>query len=443
MTAIAMESFLIILLMLLNGVLAMAEMAVVSARKVRLQQRVEQGDTGARVALELASAPNGFLSTVQIGITLVGILAGAFGGATMAEHLAAYLGQVPGLASSSKALGFGIVVVTITYLSLIIGELVPKRLALNNPEGIATMLAKPMRVLSVMASPAVRLLSVSTDSVLRLLGVRPSPEPPVTEEEIQLMLAQGTEAGVFAEAEHDMVMNVFRLDDRRINGLMTPRPEIVWLDLHASPGEIQHQLTTSPYTRFLVCDGSIDNVCGVVRAKDLLAACLAGQAFDIQAALRQPLFVPEHQPGLKVLELFKQTSTHLAIVVDEYGGTQGLVTHHDIMEAIVGDLPSAGLPTESPVVQREDGSWLLDGVLPVDTLKQLLGLKQMPSEDRGDEYHTLAGFVLRHIERIPVAGEHFTWNGLRFEVIDMDGHRIDKVRVQHDRTVGVTSVRRT
>jgi putative hemolysin len=237
MTAIVMESFLIILLMLLNGVLAMAEMAVVSARKVRLQQRVEQGDAGARAALDLANAPNRFLSTVQIGITLIGILAGAFGGATMAEHLAAYLGQVSGLMSSSKALGFGIVVVVITYLSLIIGELVPKRLALNNPEGIATMLAKPMRGLSVMASPAVRLLSVSTDSVLRLLGVHPSPETPVTEEEIQLMLAQGTEAGVFAEAEHDMVMNVFRLDDRRINGLMTPRPEIVWLDLHASPME--------------------------------------------------------------------------------------------------------------------------------------------------------------------------------------------------------------
>jgi putative hemolysin len=256
------------------------------------------------------------------------------------------------------------------------------------------------------------------------------------------MLAQGTEAGVFAEAEHDMLMNVFRLDDRRINGLMTPRPEIVWLDLQASPGQIQHQLASSPYTRFPVCDGSIDNIRGVVRAKDLLAACLTGQELDIQAALQQPLFVPEYQPALKVLELFKQTGTHLAIVVDEYGGTQGLVTHHDIMEAIVGDIPSAGLPTESPIVQRADGSWLLEGMLPVDTLKQLLGLKQMPGEERS-EYHTLAGFVLRHLGHIPVAGEHFTWNGLRFEVIDMDQHRIDKVLVQPDRTTGVTSVHRT
>jgi putative hemolysin len=442
MTAIAMESFLILLLMLINGVLAMAEIAVVSARKVRLQQRVEEGDAGARAALELANAPNRFLSTIQIGITLVGILAGAFGGATIAEHLAAHLGQIPGLAPYNNAIGLGMVVVAITYLSLIIGELVPKRLALNNAEGIAAMLARPLRLLAVVASPAVRLLSVSTESVLRLLGVRPSTEPPVTEEELKLMLEEGTEAGVFAEAEQDLVMNVFRLGDRRINVLMTPRPEIVWLDLNASPSEIQRQLTASPHTRFLVGDGSIDNVVGVVRAKDLLAACLVGQALDVQAALQQPLFVPENLPALKALEMFKQTDTHLAIVVDEYGGTQGLVTHHDLMEAIVGDIPSAALSAESPAVWREDGSWLLDGMLPVDELKQILGLTQIPGEEHG-EYQTLAGFVLWHLGRIPVAGEHFAWNGLRIGVMDMDRHRIDKVLVQPGRPAGVTSVPHT
>jgi putative hemolysin len=274
------------------------------------------------------------------------------------------------------------------------------------------------------------------------LGVHPSSEPPVTEEEIKLMLAQGTEAGVFAETEQDMVMNVFRLDERRIISLVTPRPEIVWLDLHASCDEIQHQLTTALYTRFPVCDGSIDNVCGVVCAKDLLGACLAGQALDLQTALQQPLFVPEYQPALKVLELFKQTGMHLAIVVDEYGDTQGLVTHHDIMEAIVGDIPSADLPTESPVVQREDGSWLLDGMLSVDTLKQMLNLKQMAGEERG-EYHTLAGFVLWYLKHIPVPGEAFTWNGWRFEVMDMDRRRIDKVLVKPDQAVGSTLEYRT
>jgi putative hemolysin len=429
MSAIVIESLLIILLVIINGVLAMSEMAVVSARKVRLQQRAEKGDAGARVALELANAPSRFLSTIQIGITLVGIFAGAFGGATIAAELDARLEQIPGLAPYSEAIALGAVVAAITYLSLIIGELVPKRLALNNPEGIAAKIARPMRQLSVIASPVVRLLGFSTESVLRLLGVRKNTEPPVTEEEIKLMIKQGAEAGVFDEAEQDMVTNVFRLGDRRTGALMTPRYEIVWIDIKDSPAEIERRFNEHRHSRFPVCDGSIDHVLGIVRAKDLLACCLAGKAIDLQAALRMPLFVPENMPALKALEMFKQTGTHLAIVLDEHGGMQGLVTHHDLMEAIVGDIPSAGLPTESPAVRREDGSWLLDGALPVDEFQQILGLKQMPDDEHGD-YQTLAGFVLQQIGRIPVAGEQFEWRGLRFEVVDMDRRRIDKMLVQ-------------
>jgi putative hemolysin len=429
MSAIVIESLLIILLVIINGVLAMSEMAVVSARKVRLQQRAEKGDAGACVALELANAPSRFLSTVQIGITLVGIFAGAFGGATIAAELDARLEQIPGLAPYSEAIALVAVVAAITYLSLIIGELVPKRLALNNPEGIAAKIARPMRRLSVIASPVVRLLGFSTESMLRLLGVRKNTEPLVTEEEIKLMIKQGTEAGMFDEAEQDMVMNVFRLGDRRTGALMTPRYEIVWIDIKDSPAEIERRFNEHRHSRFPVCDGSIDHVLGIVRAKDLLACCLAGEAIDLQAALRMPLFVPENMPALKALEMFKQTGTHLAIVLDEHGGMQGLVTHHDLMEAIVGDIPSAGLPTESPAVRREDGSWLLDGALPIDEFQQILGLKQMPDDEHGD-YQTLAGFVLQQIGRIPVAGEQFEWRGLRFEVVDMDRRRIDKMLVQ-------------
>ena len=249
------------------------------------------------------------------------------------------------------------------------------------------------------------------------------------------MLEQGTAAGVFAAAEQDMVMNVFRLGDRRTGSLMTPRHEIVWLDVQAAPGKIQCQLDEHRHSRFPVCDGGIDRVLGIVRAKDLLADCLAGQALELKAALRQPLFVPENLQALKALEMFKQTGTHLAIVIDEHGSIQGLLTHHDLMEAIVGDIPSSDLLEESPAVRREDGSWLLDGMLPIEEFKQALGLKQMPGEERGD-YHTLAGFVLMHIKRIPVPGDHFEWHGLRFEIMDMDGRRVDKVLVTPSRRDG-------
>jgi putative hemolysin len=393
-----------------------------------LQQWAEEGNARARIALELANTPNQFLSTIQIGITLVGILAGAFGGATIANKLTALLSTIPWLAPYSHLLGLVVVVLVITYLSLVIGELVPKRLALNNPERIAMAIATPMRALSRIAHPAVYLLGHSTEVLLQAIGMRPSPEPLVTEEEIRVLIAQGTQAGMFEEAEQEMVERIFRLGDRRVSMVMTPRTEIVWLDREAPPEEIRHIITTSVHSRFLVAEGSLDNSLGVVHAKDLLAHSLGQQPVDLITPLQQPLYVPESMPALRVLELFKQSGTHIALVIDEYGGIQGLVTPSDILEAIVGDLPVAGEQLEPLAVQREDGSWLLDGMLPVDEFRDLLDLGELPGEDQGI-YQTLAGFVIMQLGRIPVAADKFEWEGLNIEVVDMDGNRVDKVLV--------------
>jgi len=428
MSSITFEILIILVLIIANGVFSMSEMAIVSARKVRLQQLANQGDAKARVALKLAESPNNFLSTIQVGISLIGILTGAFGGATIANRLAVYVRLVPLLAPYSEPLSFGIVVLIITYLSLIIGELVPKRLALNNPEGIAAFVAIPMRALSAIASPMVHLLSASTDMVLRLLGVTQSTEPQVTEEEIKILIEQGTEAVTFEEAEQDMVERVFRLGDRPVSYLMTPRPDIVWLDLDDSAEENRQKMVESAYSRYPVCQGGLDNVLGVIPVTDLLARSFRGEQLDLTVGLRQPVFVPESTRGLKVLELFKQTVTHMALVVDEYGVIQGLVTLNDIMSEIVGDVPSTDGQDQPQAVQREDGSWLLDGMLPVEEFLELFAMEEWESEERGS-YQTLGGFVITHLGRIPAAADHFEWEGMRIEVMDMDGNRVDKVLV--------------
>ena len=424
MFAGSFELAIVIVLILFNGLLAMSEMAIVSSRKVRLQQRAEAGDAGARAALAVAEEPTRFLSTVQIGITAVGILAGAFGGATLAETVTRRLTQAGLAASYSEALAVGLVVLGITYLSLILGELVPKRLALQNPERMASRVARPMRLLSVVAAPAVALLSASTELVLRALRIQSVPEPPVTEEEVKIFIQQGTEAGVFATAEQDMVTSIFQLADRRVGELMTPRPIINWLDVADPLAVSWEEIIAGPHVFFPVCEGDLDRVIGVVSVKDLLAQLVAGQPVDLRALLREPLFVPESTPMLMVLEQFKQSGTHLALVIDEFGGTSGLVTLTDVLEAIVGDLPSADERGDRQAVQREDGSWLLDGMLPVDELKGLLTLPVLPEE--GD-YQTLGGFVMQQLGRVPKAADHFTWHDVRFEVMDMDGNRVDKV----------------
>ena len=331
MSSIIFEILILFVLITANGIFSMSEMAIISSRKVRLQQMANQGDAKAKAALELAEAPNRFLSTVQVGITLIGILTGAFGGATIADKLALYVEMIPALAPYSRAIAFGMIVLTITYLSLIVGELVPKRLALNNPERIAASVAIPMRVLAAGAYPVVHLLSASTDLVLRILGIGPSTEPQVTEEEIKVLIEQGTEAGTFEEAEQDMVQRVFRLGDRPVNALMTPRPDIVWLDLEDSAEQNRHKMMDSSHSRFPVCQGGLDNVLGVMHVTDLLARTLSGQPLDLTISLRQPVFVPESTRGLKILELFKQTGIHVALVVDEYGVIQGLVTLNDVL----------------------------------------------------------------------------------------------------------------
>lgn len=423
------EIIIIILLIILNGVFAMSETAFVSARRVRLQQRANEGDAKARAALELANSPNRLLSTVQLGITLIGILAGAFGGATVAEAVAVYIRAIPLLAPYSYAIALTVIVICITYLSLVIGELVPKRIALNNPERVAVVMVAPMHVLSTIASPFIHLLSLSTEGILRLIGMRPSGEPPITEEEINVLIEEGTQIGTFEAAEQDMVERIFRLGDRRVSALMTHRPDVVWLDPDDTPQRISQVIRESNYSRFPVCHESLDNVLGMVHVKDLLLQCMAGQPFDLQAVLQEPLYVIESTSTLKVLELFKRTGTPAALVIQEYGDIQGLITLNDILEAIVGDISSREDLDNPQAVQREDGSWLFDGMLPIDEFKDILHIRALPEEERG-KYETLGGFMLMQLGRVPNAADHFEWDRFRFEVVDMDGRRIDKVLVQ-------------
>lgn len=426
MNSIAFELFVLALLILGNGLFAMSEIAVVSARKTRLQQQAEEGDRRARVALELANAPNQFLATIQIGISLVGVLAGAFGGATVATKLSQALDNVPALAPYSDAIGVGVVVLAITYLSLVIGELVPKRLGLNNAERVAAAVAPTMRGLSRLASPIVRLLDWSTGLVLRLLRVRAGEEEPVSEEEIKLMMRQGTQVGVFEPEEHEMVLQVFRLADQTINAIMTPRPEVIWLDLEDPPDETRQLIAGAGYSRFPVARGDLDHVIGLVYAQDLLARAIAGDPLNVEELVRPALFLPESVTALEAVERLRETRSDAALVIDEYGGFQGLLTTYDILEAIVGDLPAAGEENGSEAVQREDGSWLLDGMLSIDELRDLLDLAELPYEGKA-HYQTLSGLTMVALGRVPTAGEHFECCGWRFEVLDMDGHRVDKV----------------
>lgn len=420
------EIIVTLLLILLNGVFSMSETAFVSARKARLQQRADSGDANAQAALELMDAPNRFLSTVQIGITLIGILAGAFGGATIALSLSAYLGRIPWLAPYAETLSLAIVVALITYLSLVIGELVPKRIALNAPERIATAVVRPMRLLSLLASPLITFLSISTEAVLRLLRVRPSSEPPVTEEEITNLIEQGRLAGVFEETEQDLVERVFRLGDRRVSALMTPRVDISWIDIDDPLDQIQQRIIQSARTRFPVCQGILDNVLGIVHVRDLYVQLASGQPLDLRALIRPALFVPDSTRAFSLLERFKQTGSSIALIVQEYGEIEGVITLTDLLEALVGDLPAANEPTEQEAVQREDGSWLLDGALSLEELQDLLGVEYLPDED-SRSYETLGGLVMHQLGRIPVVPDSFEWAGWRFEVMDMDGRRVDKV----------------
>ena len=430
MTNVAVLFFLI----LLNGVLALAEAALMSARKARLQSLAYDGDKAAQIALELANEPMAFLSTVQIGITLVGILAGAFGEATLAGQLATLLERAPLLAPYSRALSLVIVVIIVAYVSLVLGELAPKRLALYNPERLASLVAPPMRVLSRWASPAVRFLSFSASLVLRLFGITDIKDAPVTEDELKVLIAQGTAAGVFDAAEQNIMRRTLRLGDRTAATLMTPRPDIVWLDLDDDPAEVWRKITTTTFTRFPVARGALDAIAGVVRARDLLTSAGRGDSLSLESVLQPPLLVPESTPALRVLEILKRARSQMALILDEYGGVSGLVTLEDILQAIVGDISDEAQPTEA--VRRLDGSWLLDGALPVDEMQELLDLDDLPG---AGDYLTVAGFIMRQLGHIPSAGDRFTWENCEFEVVDMDGRRVDKVLVsERGETIGVS-----
>ena len=431
-----MELAIILLLVLFNGVLAASELAVVSARKARLQPRADEGDAGARAALALAEEPDRFLSTVQIGITLVGILAGTFGGVTLTRQVGGLLTGIEPLRPYANALAAVAVVGLITYLSLVVGEIVPKRLALMNAEGIATRVARPMVVLARVAAPVVWLLTVSSNGVLRLLGGGQGDEPQVTEEEVEHLLQEGTRLGVFAETERAVVQGVFDLGDRNAGELMTPRRKMVALDLQNSEEENRRRIAETSFAIFPVIDGSPDKVAGVVTVRDLWGRASDGAPLDLVGAMEPPLFVPESAPVLRVLEQFRRTRAHLAVVVDEYGGVEGLLTMEDVLDAIAGDLDEGDAGGDERAVRRPDGSWLLDGSLPAHEVREQIGIAELPGEEEG-EFETLGGFLMSQLGHIPAVGETTATAGWSFEVVDMDGHRVDKVLATREPDPGV------
>jgi len=427
-----MDIVLILLLILLNGVFAMSEIAVVSSRKARLQNLAENGSPGAEAALNLHQEPSNFLSTIQVGITSVGILNGAVGERTLADPFGEWLAQMPLLAPYAKAIALTVVVVGLTYFSVVVGELVPKRLGLLAPEGVASLVARPMIWLSRLGKPLVWLLSASSDVLLRVIGAKRKDEPPVTDEEIKVLMEQGAEAGVFHESEQEIVSNVLRLDEQRIRAIMTPRKDMYAIDLDDNEAEIRQRVADSPYHRVVVCRDGVDNVVGVLQTGDLLKRAITGQslgAADVESALKPPLYVPETVTTTQLLENFRQSRMQFALIVDEYGELQGLVTLTDVLTSIVGEVDIPSALEDQDFVQREDGSWLIDGGVSVERLKSVLDIDdELPDEDE-NEYNTVGGLVMHTLGRIPVAADYFDCAGLRFEVMDMDRTRVDKVMV--------------
>jgi len=425
-----MDTALLAFLILLNGAFAMAEMGLTAARKARLQVMVETGDRGARAAMVLHDDPTRWLSTVQIGITSIGLLNGIVGEAAFAQPLAQWLVETYGMgvqvASIVSTAG---VVVLITYATIVFGELVPKRIGQMYPEPVARLVARPMIWLSTATKPFVLLLSKSTLVVLGLLGIRGVPPgASVTEEEIAAQLEEGLDAGVIEAQEHRMVRNVFRLDERQIGSMMISRAEIVWLDADAGADEIRSVLDEAAHSRYPVCRGGLDDLLGVVTSRQLLRELVHGRPLSLVEGLEPAVFVPETLSGMELLEHFKVAGTKIVFVVDEYGAVQGLVTLRDVLEAIAGEFTAPAGREDGWAVRRDDGSWLFDGLIPVPELKDRLELRELPDEDRG-RYNTLAGMVMLLLGRVPATADHVEWQGWRFEVVDMDGKRVDKLLV--------------
>jgi putative hemolysin len=423
-----MDVALLVFLILLNALFAMSEMALTAARKVRLTVMVEAGEAGAQAALDLHERPTRWLSTVQIGITSIAILNGIVGEAAFSAPLAAWLHvelSVPPRAAEISSIA--LVVVIITFLMIIFGELVPKRLGQMFPETVARHVARPMEWLSSATRPFVWLLSACTEAILKLLGIREPAARAVTEEEIAASLEEGVDAGVIEEHEHQMVRNVFRLDERQIGSMMIPRNEIAWIEVDAPLQEVLAIISENAHSRFPVCRGGLDEVMGVLPAQRLLAPLAAGQVPPLAQLLQPPVFVPETLSGMELLEHFRISEAQLVFVVDEYGAVQGVITVRDVLEAITGEF-SAPSENNAWAVQRDDGSWLMDGLIPVPELKDRLELRELPEEDRG-RYNTLAGMIMLLLGRLPTTTDRVDWEGWRFEVVDLDGKRVDKVLV--------------
>lgn len=426
MNYIVLELTIIFILLLANGVFAMSEIAIVSARKNRLRSLADNGDTSARRALELAESPNTFLATLQIGITLVGVLAAAFSGAAMADKLAVPLGRIDWLAPYAEEIAFGLVVVVLTYFTLVIGELVPKRIGLSNPEKVACTVAGPMHLLSRLGSPLVRLLGISTDALLRLFRIKPGQDTKVTEDDVRLLVREGMRGGVFHAKEPAMIDSVMAFDRLPVQDLMTPRAKIIWINANDSHETIWQRVVVSAHTAFPVYEGKRDHVIGMVTVKAIYANLAAGVPVNVRNLVTPPLVVPESQPVTTLLDKFKTSGKHVALVSDEFGGICGLITLHDIMEAIVGELPSQEDRLKPTAVRRDDGSWLVDALMDIDDFSRTVTDFPLPHADERD-YLTLAGFIVEHLGHVPAEGDSFRFHGYRVEIIDIDGLRVDKV----------------
>jgi putative hemolysin len=417
---------LLLVLILINGVFAMSEIALVSSRKPRLQQLASEGHAGARLALSLANDPTRFLSTVQVGITSIGILSGAVGESAIALHVQGWLSRFPLVAPHAQGLSLVVMVVSLTYVSLILGELVPKRLGLTNPERIASLVAGPMSLLSAAGRPLVHLLSASTDLVLALLRVSRNAQPSTSDEEIKLLMAQGAEEGVFEPSEQAIVSNVLHLDDRYVGAILTPRADVTFLDLTRSWPDNARVLESTPHSVIPLCRGGLDEVTGVVRSSQILGPLVRGETVDLEALASPALFGPRTTTLMALLQQFRQTHLPVALVVDEFGSINGLVSLTDVTAAIVGDLPetTGGDPW---LVRRDDGTWLVDGAAEVAQLEQRLQVKIAADDDERQHYHTLGGLAMYALGRVPRTGDTFTRGGVRLEIVDMDGHRVDRL----------------
>ena len=427
-----MDIALLFFLILLNGVFAMSEMAVVSSRKARLQNLADDGGIGASAALNLNQEPSSFLSTIQVGITTIGILSGAVGEAALADPLAGWLADLPLIAPYARSIALTLTVVGLTYFSVVVGELVPKQLALMAPEGIAVLVARPMMVLARFTHPIVTILSASSAMILRLLNAQQKDEPPVTDDEINVLMGQGAEAGVFHESEQEIVSNVMRLDEQRIAAIMTPRREMHVVDLDDGEQAVRESIRHSAYSRLVVCRDGLEHILGILQKGDLLQKALPGHPIgiaDIEAVLVAPLYVPESVTTTQLLEHFRRSRLQFALIVDEYGEAEGLVTLTDVLTSIVGELAIPEAPADRDIVQREDGSWLVDGDIGIERLKSQLDIDgDLPSEE-ARSFHTLGGFIMHMLGRVPAPADHMEARGLRFEVMDMDRNRVDKVLI--------------